>query len=156
MGAEDDQAVERDSIMDRWVDRGEWVYPKAASQDEVADCDDEPDEPDRAFEKLTRHLDKKLASTPFKGMAMVMHHLELFLLRQYFHMRPKGDPGRPKGTWRRVDPRALDLWKQGKSPAQICSALEIPRDDKKSFKDALRSAARRLPKDERLARMNAK
>jgi len=102
---------------------------------------DAPRKPDACFDALA---DAPFFSGGLGGTALTWIYLER--MREYLHIHPKGHPGRPKGTWKRVPPKALTLWKQGMPPAEICSELNVPYDERKSFKSALGSATRRLPR----------
>jgi hypothetical protein len=63
----------------------------------------------------------------------------------------KGDPGRPKGTPRKLPPEAIPLWLAGIAPVSIRLKLHIPNTKDKPFKNRLNAAIKRLPDAERLA-----
>jgi len=119
----------------------------------------DPCESDPCLRVLVQHLPRHTSSLQSKlsafplltafsdAYARIDLSEKLEWMREHLHIRPKGTPGRPKGTWKRVPPEALTLWKRGMPPAEIACALKIPYSERKAFKAALRSAARKLSKN---------
>lgn len=109
-------------------------------------------ETDPCYRVLREHLPK---SDPRSVLIDFWAELELQYrlkdMRQFLHMRPKGQPGRPRGSSRKLHPEAIPLWKQGVSKLGICVRLKVPYQERKAFKNRLKAAIRRLPEVERLA-----